>query len=380
MKPEPGGATLQWTETEGRSERLALDRIEIVVGRHSKCDLVIPHDSISRQHAKVLCSEGEYLLVDLASINGTFVNGQRVQACLLRTGDRIQFAKSPNPIYFEHGPRSSPKLVNSSPYGGLPPERVSDLLQAELRKSVEHRWDLDKELRLAEEIQEALLPQRFPKIDGFRVCAHSMPTRYVGGDFYDFIAPSAENFIGVLGDVSGKGVAASLLSSMVLGCLDTQLRSNVRLEDALPALNELLREKGCGRFVTLFLLQLHSNGQGRFVSAGHNPAYIYRARAGRIIEVSSNGPIVGAFESCSFQSEAIALETGDVMLVYSDGLTDAEDDRGEMFGEDRVKRVLQHSSPGGPECVKASLIDVLHEFTEGQSQIDDITFIVLQRA
>ncbi len=391
QQAKPSGAVLRWRGADGTSRLLPLGRFETVVGRHAECDLVIADQSVSREHAKVLRSKDAYLLVDLASINGTVVNGQRIRACQLRNGDRIQFGKNSAPIHFEQEapteadrPVDTPEkplpiAVNPSLLEGLPPERVADILQVELRKSLEQRWGLHGELLLAEEIQQALLPQRLPDLDGFRVCAYAAPTRYVGGDFYDFIMPSRVQLIGVLGDISGKGVAASLLSSMALGCLETQLRSGASLEDAVRVLNVLLCEKGCGRFVTLFLFQLDSRGRGQFVSAGHNPAYIYRGETAEVTEVASNSPIVGAFETCVIQPETLELGRGDVLLVYSDGLTEAQNASGEMLGEDPVRRIVQERSTAGAETVKASLLDLLVRFTEGHKQSDDVTFIILER-
>lgn len=376
---KPREAMLHWTDPEGRPRILSLERAETIVGRQGDCDLVIADVSISREHAKFLLSNGVYFLVDLASINGTFVNGQRVQAWRLRSGDSIQFAKSPVPVRFEQG-APTPKRVHRASDEVLPPERILGMVLAEMRKTIEQRWDLDRELRLAEEIQDGLLPQEFPAIEGYRVIAHSTPTRYVGGDFYDLIVPSPDRFLAVLGDISGKGVAASLLSSMVLGSLDAQFRSGTGLEEALSSLNLLLCEKGCGRFATLFLCQLDNGGRGRFVSAGHNPAYIYRRETGEVVEVTSNSPIAGGFRDSTFESGSIGLGAGDLLLVYTDGLTDAQNAEGKMLGEDPVIRVLRQTSPGGAEHVRAALLELVGEFSAGQDQIDDITFVVIERS
>jgi len=166
---------------------------------------------------------------------------------------------------------------------------------------------------------------------------------------------------------------------MVLGCLDTQLRLNATLEDAVHAVNLLLYEKGSGRFVTLFLLQLDTRGRGRFVSAGHNPAFVYRAGTGRISDVGSNSPLLGVFERCSIRSEEIEMERGDVILVYSDGLTEAENARREMLGEDQVREIMRHNSEGTAESLRTSILQRLERFTEGHSQSDDITFMILKR-
>src|SRR5467141_4891728 len=117
-------------------------------------------------------------------------------------------------------------------------------------KSIEQRKKLEQELALAEETQRSLLPQTLPKMQNLSIHAFSKPTRYVGGDFYDFLTLETGELFGVLADVSGKGISASLLSSMLLGCLQMQLRANVPVDESLSRLNWFLCEKtSASRFV-----------------------------------------------------------------------------------------------------------------------------------
>ena len=371
-------ATLRFEGPEGPPRILSLGKAETMVGRHRGCDLVIDHRSISRQQAKILDSGGQYLLVDLASVNGTFVNGRRIQVCFLRDGDCIHFARCPYRIYFGRDELSHPQ-DHTAPFGALSAERVAEILLGELRKHVEQHWALDSELRLAEHIQAGLLPEEVPQFHGFRLCACSAPTRYVGGDFYDFVISSEGTLYGVLGDISGKGVGASLLSSMALGCLDAQLRSGSGLENAVGTLNLQLCEKGRARQATLFLFQLHPGGSGRYVSAGHNTAYIYRRATDTVVEISSNCSILGYDPTSTYGSEPFDLGIGDVMLVYSDGLTDAFGPNDELLGEDRVKEVLHQRSAKGALHVKESLNELVEDFTSGRAQADDITLVVIER-
>src|SRR5437667_12798855 len=121
-------------------------------------------------------------------------------------------------------------------------------------KRIEHRTKLEQELSLAEETQKSLLPQTLPSIPSLSIHAFSKPTRYVGGDFYDFVELESGELFGVLADVSGKGVSASLLSSMLLGCLEMQLRTGMPLHVAINRLNKFLCEKSsASRFFTMFL-------------------------------------------------------------------------------------------------------------------------------
>src|SRR5580658_8728827 len=133
-------------------------------------------------------------------------------------------------------------------------------------KTLEERKKSEQELALAQETQESLLPRSLPQFENFRIHAFNNPTRYVGGDFYDFLQLSSGEWMGVLADVSGKGMPAALLSSMVLGALSMEFRSGTQPREVLNRVNRLLCEKSLPfQFVTLFLFLLDSEGQGRFI-------------------------------------------------------------------------------------------------------------------
>ncbi len=250
----------------------------------------------------------------------------------------------------------------------------------EMIKNIEQRKKIEQELALAEETQRSLLPHVVPDIEGFRLRAFSKPTRYVGGDFYDFVTASESSFTGVLADVSGKGVAASLLSSMTLGCVEMQLRSGLGSGDALTRVNKFLCERSStSKFVTMFVVTLDRSGQGTFVNAGHNPGYLYRAAIREIEELQSNNLVVGAFSFATFESSAVTLISGDVLVIYSDGLTEAENPAGEMLGEDRVKDIIRAEAPSGAEKLEGRLLQTIQTFTEGRDQTDDITLMIVEK-
>src|SRR6266550_1431684 len=150
-------------------------------------------------------------------------------------------------------------------------------------KSLEEQKRSEQELALAQETQESLLPRFLPQFEDFHIHAFNNPTRYVGGDFYDFLQLSSREWVGVLADVSGKGMFAALLSSMVLGALSMEFRSGTSPQEVLNRVNRLLCEKSLpAQFVTLFLFLLSPDGIGQFISAGHNPSYLFRSATGKI--------------------------------------------------------------------------------------------------
>jgi sigma-B regulation protein RsbU (phosphoserine phosphatase) len=254
------------------------------------------------------------------------------------------------------------------------------LERVEMIKSIEQRKKLEQELTLAEETQRSLLPQTLPQVPNLNIHAFSKPTRYVGGDFYDFVELETGELFGVLADVSGKGVSASLLSSMLLGCLQMQLRAGLALDEAVARLNRFLCEKSsASRFVTMFVFTMKSDGRGRYISAGHNPTYVYRAATREIEELVSNNMIVGAFPFATYDAAALELNPGDVLLAYSDGLTEAENPRGEMLGEEGVKQVILAQAPSGSKQLEQKLLETIQNFTAGRSLTDDITIILVER-
>ena len=247
-------------------------------------------------------------------------------------------------------------------------------------KTLEERKKLELELALAEETQRSLLPRCLPQFENYRIHAFNSPTRYVGGDFYDFVPLSSGDWVGVLADVSGKGISAALLSSMLLGALSTEFRYGTEPQEALNRANQLLCEKSLPyQFVTVFLFLLSPQGSGQFISAGHNPAYLFRSATGKIEELSSGNLILGAFLSVSYQSCPIHLHPGDILVVYSDGVTDARDPQEEMFGQERLLQIIQQEAPSGSNALQQKLLQAIAEFTQGLPQTDDITFLVVEK-
>ena len=247
-------------------------------------------------------------------------------------------------------------------------------------KTLEERKQREQELALAQETQESLLPRSLPQFENFRIHAFNKPTRYVGGDFYDFLQLSSGEWVGVLADVSGKGMPAALLSSMVLGALSMEFRSRPQPQEVLNRVNHLLYEKSLpSQFVTLFLVLLDAQGMGQFISAGHNPAYLFRSATGTIEELFPDAFVLGMFDSASYQSRTLHLDKGDILVVYSDGLTDAENQQEEMFGEERLLKIIQQEAPSGSHALEQKLLQAIEEFTQDVPQNDDITFVVVEK-
>lgn len=243
------------------------------------------------------------------------------------------------------------------------------------------RLKTEQELGLARKTQESLLPRVIPQFENFGIHAFNKPTSYLGGDFYDFLQLTSGEWMGVLADASGKGMSAALLSSMVLGALDMDFRSGTQPREVLNRLNHLLCEKLLpSQFVTLFLFLLSADGVGQFISAGHTPAYLFRSATGKIEELISDAYILGMFDFASYRSRRFHLDKGDVLVVYSDGLTKAENPRGEIFGAERLLEIIQREASAGGGAIKQCFIEAIEDFTQGMPQPDDITFVVVEKS
>ena len=203
----------------------------------------------------------------------------------------------------------------------------------------------------------------------------------MGGDFYDFLQLSSGEWMGVLADVSGKGMSAALLSSMVLGALSMEFRSGTQPQDVLNRVNRLLCEKSLPfQFVTLFLLPEPGWRRGNSSARDTIQPICSVPPRERSKSWSPDAFALGMFESACYQSRKFHLDGGDLLVVYSDGLTDAENPQEEMFGEERLLEIIQQEAPSGSHALEQKILKGIEDFTQGMPQTDDITFVVVEKS
>jgi serine phosphatase RsbU (regulator of sigma subunit) len=253
---------------------------------------------------------------------------------------------------------------------------------ASMLESLLMRERLNRDLKLAEQVQKKFLPQVVPTVPGYEFFAHYQPTYQVGGDYYDFVPLTADRIAVALGDVAGKGVAAALMMAKFSG--DT--RSCILTEGA-PAptatrLNGLLCAAGIeDKFITLGLCVLDiPTRKLTLTSAGHTPVIIRRAD-GRAEEVGHevSGVPLGIMEDSVYEQTEIQLDPGDVVVLYSDGVTDARSPGEELYDSQSNHRLIKrvaHSS-GGPTDVGRAILQDIKVFSAEHSQADDITLVCL---
>jgi serine phosphatase RsbU (regulator of sigma subunit) len=244
------------------------------------------------------------------------------------------------------------------------------------------RQSIEQELRLARSIQQASLPQEVPTLEGWQISPLYQPAREVGGDFYDFHLLSGGRLGLVVGDATGKGVPAALVMSTTCGMLRavSQALDSSSPGEMLERVNEaLVPSIPANMFVTCFYAILDSKSASlRYANAGHDVPYLHRNSAAAE-ELRARGMPLGLMPGTSYEEKETILEAGEATLFYSDGLVEAHDPKGEMFGFPRLQALV--AEHGEERSLGDSLLEELYSFVgEGWEQEDDITLLTLRRA
>ncbi len=239
----------------------------------------------------------------------------------------------------------------------------------------------ERELQLAREIQQRFLPTAPPAVAGYELQGISFPSYEIGGDYYDFIPRPDGRFVIALGDVSGKGTSAALLMSSLHAAVHAQVTSHQSLVETITAVNRYLADNTpANRFVTLFYAELdHLSGALSFINAGHNPALIAHA-AGTLEQLASGGLPLGIMPDASYREGRTQLQPGDVLVAYSDGVTETQNPAGEEFGEVRLQEVLWKNVELTAAGIRDKIEDALTKFAQGTPAVDDITLVIVKRA
>ena len=259
---------------------------------------------------------------------------------------------------------------------GISRQAALAIENARLYRETMEKAKMEQEMRIAADIQQALLPKGGRIGEFFRLAAASLPCRSIGGDFYDYVDLPGGGFGFALGDVAGKGPPAALLSAMMQGIFAAQAAASDTPRQTIARVNLALYRRGIeSRFVTLMYGTLEPDGRLTYCNAGHNPPLVIGKSGVRKLE--TGGPIVGLFEDATFEEETVSLSPGDWLVVFSDGVSEALSADGEEFGEERIVATAQRNlNLAPPEFLQSIFADV-RAFTKGAPQSDDITALVL---
>jgi serine phosphatase RsbU (regulator of sigma subunit) len=303
-----------------------------------------------------------------------FVDRQRGKAIFISLWESEQAMKSSEemmrPLRAELSEAFAANSVDVEHY------EVGEMLTQEIRE----RELLEQELEVARSIQQASLPQEVPILEGWEIAPYYQPAREVGGDFYDFHLLSGGRLGVVVGDATGKGVPAALVLSTTCGMLQLAARAlgSPSPGEVLEQVNEtLLARIPPNTFVTCFYAILEpESGTLRYANAGHDLPYL-RRRGADAEELRARGMPLGLIPDMNYEQKEIVLEEGEAALFYSDGLVEAHDSQGEMFGFPRLRGLV--AKHGREESLEEALLEELYSFVgEGWEQEDDITLLTLR--
>jgi PAS domain S-box-containing protein len=254
------------------------------------------------------------------------------------------------------------------------------------RRKMEERLARSKaELDIAAEIQRSFLPDCIPVIQGFDIAARSTMAKEVGGDFFDVIpmevTPLEKGLFGILiADVSGKGVPAALF--MVLSRIVIRINASWYSEPSKvinSANNIIVQDSKAGMFVTLFYGILSEKTRTMtYVNAGHNPPVVYRTESDRFEELSLTGLAMGAIEGETYTQDTIKINPNDIVVLYTDGVTESVNLSHEMFGEERLKSIIRKNKSLSADDLLHKIFDGVQVFSESMPQFDDITILVIK--
>ncbi len=260
----------------------------------------------------------------------------------------------------------------------LAAEAAVAIENARLYREVEEKNRMENELKIAAEIQRALLPPARFAAGPFEIAAMTEPCRAIGGDFYEHTELTGGRLGFALGDVSGKGPPAALMAAVIQGILNSHAEDEPGPSDTLERLNHtLVRRSIQSRFATVAFAIAEPDGRLRVSNAGHNPTYVLR-RNGVLETLDKGGLMVGIFPDATYEEEEIQLDAGDLVILYSDGVTEALNAHGEQYEEERLKACLDgvHDAPAAE--VLDRLVDSVHKFAGAYPQADDITALVFR--
>lgn len=343
----------------------------------------IPEEVFTTGEARI---EADLLDGDLANQHmGTIALGIRNVLCvplrLVRYTDEQESVAADDRrigvLYLDS--REKGTLLSASTTGALEAlanEAAVAIENAKLYRTALEKAKLEQEMSTAAEIQRALLPPGRREGAFFDAVAEMMPCRAIGGDFFDYIDLPDGGFGFALGDVAGKGPPAALLGAMLQGSLAAQAFASVGPAATMAAVNTALVRRGIqGRFVTLFYGVLFPDGRLTYCNAGHNPPML--VTRSRVERLEIGGMVLGLFDGTPFEEGSVVLERGDFLVTFSDGVSEAMDEAGEEFGDERLLESIATMTDNEVALRLKHVFASVSVFTAGAAQNDDVTAMVI---
>jgi sigma-B regulation protein RsbU (phosphoserine phosphatase) len=257
---------------------------------------------------------------------------------------------------------------------------IISLENARLFQETLEKQKLEEEMNMARNIQKRLFPKSMPELNAIKIQGTNVPSKQVGGDYYDVIQIDDHNYGLTIADVSGKGMPASLLMSNLQASLHSLIREKYSLDKLVSRINNLIyNNTDPEKYITFFYGQLNVQTLNfEFVNAGHNPPYLVH-KDGSIFELHEGGIILGMLPDMPYEIGSITLEAGDTLLMYTDGVSEAMNSNDQEFGESRLRDFLiKNCSTLTVQQINENIIQELKKFSAGAQQSDDITLLTVQ--
>jgi serine phosphatase RsbU (regulator of sigma subunit) len=256
-------------------------------------------------------------------------------------------------------------------------EASTVLENARLIEEQRAKQRIEEELDVARRIQHSLMPRHLPTEGWFVVCGSSESSHQVGGDYYDVVAIGPEVWSLVVADVSGKGVSSALLASFLQGAF-LSASSTTDIPEVLSRINTFLSDRSeHGKYATMFYSKLDSAGRLTYANAGHCPSLLVRM-TGKIERLEANSMPVGLMPGAAFELDHRDLEPGDRIVLYTDGVTEAQNEAGDFFGRKRLREAVQKAGSANCTDLHAAIHQAILDFTAGAEQADDLTLVVVE--
>ena len=235
------------------------------------------------------------------------------------------------------------------------------------------------ELAAGRSVQAALMPEEQPVIEGWQLWLITKPANDVGGDIVDFIELDEKKRYLALSDISGKGLGAALLAAKLQSTVRALISVNISLSDLVSQVNSIFyRDTPSSSFASMFYLELETNnGEIHFVNAGHMPPYIFKNK--ELIKLEKGGPALGLMKNVSYKESSITMNSGDFLFLYSDGVSEAENENGAFFGEKRLELLLNRYCDKAPKYLGNIVLNSIADFVGEAAAHDDISMLILKK-
>lgn len=329
-----------------------------------------------------LCSRSELLSIHLAGPLGGAQSVICIPLVHIRgaAGEETRMVstamETAGALYLESEGRSGQE-VGRELLESLALEASTILENARLLEEERKKQKLEEELAIAREIQTSLLPKRLPESGWLRAAGWSIPSREVGGDYFDLRAGADGAWAAMIADVSGKGVSSALVASLLQGAFVLAAEEALRPDHLMARLNGFLLERTQGeKYVTAVFCRIQPGGELECVNAGHCTPLVVRA-TGEIEILPASGPPVGLLEAAAFDVVKTELRPGDLVVMVTDGLTESTGDGKQMLGMEGIRAAVGVSGRTATEASEA-LRGAVEEFTQGAPQADDMTAFILE--